>query len=83
MQTNEGAAMTKAAHSSELTREQVEAFRRIAKEHFGGVRVDQVCDLALRALPDAETPRVEQDVTAQLEELRKPAPSAAPTEVDS
>ena len=34
----------------ELTREQIEAFRRNAKVAFPGMRVDQICNLALLAL---------------------------------
>jgi hypothetical protein len=37
-----------------LSREQIEAFRRIAKVEFQGTRVDQICDLALRAIDRQE-----------------------------
>ena len=88
--------MTKAAHGSELTREQIEDWRQyLFSTGLNRGSCNGLCDMALRALPDAETPKCvrlqgcghtdgrckTQKRCAWHSDLR-PAPSAAPTAVE-
>jgi hypothetical protein len=73
-QTEAGGRMnhniTKEGNKPVLSREQIEAFRRIAKVEFQGTRVDQICDLALRAIDRQEDRRNAERPITELSDER-------------